>query len=540
MKTRSILIALFICFALRAITLEYPDLIDPTESRYAFVAQEMVLSGDWIVPKLPWKGEVEPYLGKPPLHFWLTAGAFSLLGMDEWVARLPSFISFVLIVASLWYLKRYSLFRDAAPVAALIAVCSALMYFMGGASVVDMTLTAWVTVSCVAAYALIESTKKALVPSLILFTALALGFLTKGPIALLLVGIPAFLWIVITKNYSVLTRVYWLAGAATFALVTIPWFVRAQDKNSDFLRYFFINENFGRYFLHDYGDRYGSGHHYPFGTVWVMLLVGFLPWSIPFVMELWKKRREFSGLSFWRERPHILFSLLWALSPALIFTFTRQLHFGYVLPAIPGLALLAAFFIREKYYVIYKVLTWFLGLGTIGALIAGALTGATMWNIYIAVIPFSILMALVLRYPRETFNECRLAIFTTSTFAVLTLVLANNIGESRSAEVILRCLSHYSAESESHVGLINANSYSMYFYSRAWQEEFEKPITLSFFREDNLSSNLPLDVVIRTKELQTLRAKLPPDYEVITSHERWTWLRSSKSPLKIGVCPNDR
>ena len=77
-RNSSPLVVLTLCLGLRLITLNYPDLIDPTESRYAYVAQEMFLTGDWIVPKLPKADGIEPYLGKPPLHFWLTAIGFSV------------------------------------------------------------------------------------------------------------------------------------------------------------------------------------------------------------------------------------------------------------------------------------------------------------------------------------------------------------------------------------------------------------------------------------------------------------------------------
>lgn len=76
-------LALAIVFCLRVVLLNYPDLVDPTESRYANVAQEMVLDNDWVTPKLSQPEGVVPYLGKPPLHFWLTAACFKIFGVSE-------------------------------------------------------------------------------------------------------------------------------------------------------------------------------------------------------------------------------------------------------------------------------------------------------------------------------------------------------------------------------------------------------------------------------------------------------------------------
>ncbi|MDP7385541.1 MAG: glycosyltransferase family 39 protein, partial [Nitrospinota bacterium] len=56
--------------------LEQPGLLAPGEGRYAEAARAMVVTGDWVVPRV--NGEV--HLEKPPLLYWLTAASFSLLG----------------------------------------------------------------------------------------------------------------------------------------------------------------------------------------------------------------------------------------------------------------------------------------------------------------------------------------------------------------------------------------------------------------------------------------------------------------------------
>lgn len=541
MNQRSFLLVLLICLGLRAITLEYPDLIDPTESRYAFVAQEMFLSGDWVVPKLPWQGVVEPYLGKPPLHFWLTAASFSLFGMDEWVARLSSFLGLLIICGSLLYLKKFDAFREIAPFAALIVVSSALMYFLSGASVVDVTLAACTTVSFTSAFALIDSKEGRLWPTILLFLGVGLGFLTKGPIALVLLGFPAALWVIVTRRYDVLRKPKWIVGVLVFLIVVVPWFALAQNRNPDFLRYFFVNENFGRYLLKDYGDRYGSGHRYPFGTVWGMLIVGFLPWTIPVAIEMWHRKKSLCTLSFWKDNPHLLFAAAWAASPAIIFTFARQLHAAYVLPGVPGLALFSAYMLREapkiRSALAYSFLSWLMIAVSIGTIIAGFLLGTTEWNIELALIPVAILIVLAIKIRRNGSNEVIFSTITVAAFAVTTLILANNIGERRSTETILRCLTQYSPEAEPSVGIINANSYSLYFYSRAWREELVKPVRISFYRSEKLPTDLPVDIVVRTTELAALRRTLPSDYQVITAVEKWTWLRNAKEQLVIENCP---
>ena len=62
-----------------------PGLIEPDEARYAEMAREMALGGDWITPRVNF---VE-YFQKPPLVAWASAAAFRLLGINELAARLP-------------------------------------------------------------------------------------------------------------------------------------------------------------------------------------------------------------------------------------------------------------------------------------------------------------------------------------------------------------------------------------------------------------------------------------------------------------------
>ena len=66
-----------------------PGLIDPDEGRYAEIAREFFVLGDWGIAHL----NLLPYLEKPPLVYWLTALSFKVGGFTELAARLPSAVS---------------------------------------------------------------------------------------------------------------------------------------------------------------------------------------------------------------------------------------------------------------------------------------------------------------------------------------------------------------------------------------------------------------------------------------------------------------
>jgi 4-amino-4-deoxy-L-arabinose transferase-like glycosyltransferase len=70
-----------------------------TEPHRALVADQMVHSGDWIVPRLL----DQVYLAKPPLHYWILASMEKLTGRaDTFIWRLPSAIGGALTAAILY------------------------------------------------------------------------------------------------------------------------------------------------------------------------------------------------------------------------------------------------------------------------------------------------------------------------------------------------------------------------------------------------------------------------------------------------------
>lgn len=77
-----IVIAILLWFA----TLSIRPLYEPDEGRYAEVAREMFVSGDWATPRL----NGVKFFDKPPLQYWATAAAFAVFGVSEWSARLWS------------------------------------------------------------------------------------------------------------------------------------------------------------------------------------------------------------------------------------------------------------------------------------------------------------------------------------------------------------------------------------------------------------------------------------------------------------------
>jgi 4-amino-4-deoxy-L-arabinose transferase-like glycosyltransferase len=90
------------------------DLLSLNEGRRALAIQEMVSSGNWLLPHL--NGEL--YLTKPPLLYWLSSSLGFIWGVNEWTLRLPSALAAIAVLIMVY---RYAL-QQSGKWAALFAV----------------------------------------------------------------------------------------------------------------------------------------------------------------------------------------------------------------------------------------------------------------------------------------------------------------------------------------------------------------------------------------------------------------------------------
>src|SRR5262249_34052471 len=112
-------------------------LFEPDEGRYAEIPREMLARGEWVVPYL----HGQPYLDKPPLLYWLVMGAYSVLGIHAWVARLVPALAVHGCVLLTYLLGRRSLGQRAAFWGALALTLAPGFTSMGRLLILDGLLT---------------------------------------------------------------------------------------------------------------------------------------------------------------------------------------------------------------------------------------------------------------------------------------------------------------------------------------------------------------------------------------------------------------
>jgi 4-amino-4-deoxy-L-arabinose transferase-like glycosyltransferase len=341
---RLLWIAIAAAFAARFLLLGAIPLMDPTESRYAEIARQMFVLGDWVTP---WIAPGVPFWGKPPFSFWMTAASFELFGVNDFAARLPHWIGGLIVAALAWQWLALRSRREAAFAIALLAG-SLLFFVAAGAVMTDMALAIGL-MAVMRGYwlALHGARQHRGREQALMFTGFAVGLLAKGPIALMAIApIAVHAW-----KSGELTRAFreirWLTGALVVVAFVLPWYLAAEAHTPGFLQYFLVGEHWQRFVDPGWqGDLYGHAHSFPRGTIWLFAVLAFLPWSIVLPVIAWKRRRAGAAAPS-DDRELRVYLWLWALLPCITFTLSRNVLWTYVLPSIPPLAMLAAMFLNR-------------------------------------------------------------------------------------------------------------------------------------------------------------------------------------------------
>lgn len=344
-RVSSLGVLLFAIIFVRILTLDALPLMDPSESRYASIAQTAVITGNWIVPEFDRGDGPIPFMGKPPLFLWLCTLSMDIFGQDEWASRLPSLLSALIILACVYQMAKRFYNSDTAKAGTLVLLTSFGFFALAGSCMFDMMLAAGITVAMTAFYIAINTSgRDARAWGWMLFIGILLGFLIKGPIAVVLTLVPIVVWAFWCRSFSQLKSIPWLGGFSFAIGAGILFFLTLERSVPGFNYYFFVQENFLRFVSGEYGDLFGTSHSVPYGTAWFFLLLTGLPWSLLYFREMWRTLcREIKRPASHNEMQKLaLYLLLWAGAAPGLFTITRGVLFTYVLPSLPALAILSA------------------------------------------------------------------------------------------------------------------------------------------------------------------------------------------------------
>jgi dolichol-phosphate mannosyltransferase len=314
--------------------LDHP-LLEPEEARYAEIPRQMLIEGRVLTPVL----HGEDYWQKPPLLYWLVMLSYQLFGVHDWAARLvPCCAGIATVLLTAWWGWRTLGFWTGLVSGAMLALSMRFLYLAGMLSMDGLLCTLVIAGLACGHLALIDESRRW--PWIVLGAlACALGILTKGPVALVLVVTPLLALGFFDRRCRRLTMWETCAGLGIVALTAGPWFVFMALSRPAAAADFWWLHNLVRYLA-------PLDHEKPAWFYAPSLVLGMLPWTlllVPLVPYLLRKSRRAC-----QRRPAALGAFVLAFAwCVLFFSLSGCKRAGYILPALPLLALILGTFLTH-------------------------------------------------------------------------------------------------------------------------------------------------------------------------------------------------
>lgn len=299
------------------------------EVKNATCALEMKERGDWVVPTF----NNELRTDKPVLHYYFMRLGYTVFGDNAWGARFFSAFFGLLLVLLTYYFTSKILEKKTAWYQALILLASLQFIVQFRLAVPDPYLIVWLYLTFVFLYTGIE--EKRGIYYAYLFAAL--GFLTKGLIAIALPGLVVLVYLIWTKRFtlSTLKSLRIGQGILIFLCITLPWYIAVGiQTNGEWLTGFFLKHNLERY------TSTMEGHNGFFLLPFLMLFAALLPYSL-YTFPSFKKVFRMEA------DPFVKYAFVIVVVVGLFFSFSRTMLPTYIGPAIPFLAVILANHIKR-------------------------------------------------------------------------------------------------------------------------------------------------------------------------------------------------
>ncbi len=309
------------------------SLRNPDEGRYAEIAREMVIDGEWIEPHL----YGADYLKKPPLFYWLIAASFKVFGFNELAARLvPAFFGVLGVLATFFFAKRI-LGLKTAFFSALILTSNFWYLQVGRYLLIDMVFSFFITAALYLFYLGVHETSLKKIYYLSFYICIGLAFLAKGIAGFIIPVLSIFFYLIFTRRFlKVFREMRLLWGVLIFLAIVGPWLFKIFSLEPEFIKVFVLHEHFGR-FLSDNFEHQEPWYYY----VMILPLI-LLPWTL----FPWFFKRAFRFSKEEIRSDARLFLLISAASLFIFYSLSSSKLQTYMLPLVP----LSAVFIGAAWH----------------------------------------------------------------------------------------------------------------------------------------------------------------------------------------------
>jgi 4-amino-4-deoxy-L-arabinose transferase-like glycosyltransferase len=313
---------------------------DPDEGRYVEIPREMVLTGDYVTPRL----NGLKYFEKPPLFYWMQVLSMKVFGINETSMRLWVVLFAIIGCMCVFFIgSRYHSNRVGLMSSGILAT-NVLYYIHSRLIILDLVVSVLMSGALWCFYVAFvqekHDTPRRKYWIMAMYALSALACLTKGLIGIVLPALVVFLWLTLTGTIRKIWRILDLSGVLVFLIIFLPWHILVARRNGDFLHFYFVVEHF---------LRYTTTVHYRYQPAWFfipVLLVGFLPWT-GFALTAIKNavQKSING-----GNSENIFFLCWIFGILGFFSCSNSKLMPYILPVVQPIALLTGVSMSEYFH----------------------------------------------------------------------------------------------------------------------------------------------------------------------------------------------
>lgn len=341
---------------------------DPVESNYALTAKEMVLSGDYISPRI-----FDHYWYDKPIFFYLElVAAFKLFGFTDFAARFFPSLFGVANVYLIYNFTKRIMNRQIARIAAMMMSISAEAWLFSKAAITDSTLVFFFASTLICFYLGYERRKTTGSSRLYYYGAYvcaAFSVLTKGPVGFLLPGLIILVFLAVRKDIKELLHLHLISGLLIISSLGGSWYI---------YMYFVHGDAFITTFLGVHNWLRATVSEHPRDNVWYYYLminaVALIPWTPMILVKAFKKikstlaqnqntslltlprlRQNIQSLTTSQANPSTQFLAIWAMVVILFFQAMATKYTTYTFPALIPMIMLCAYWWRNNETIVRKV-----------------------------------------------------------------------------------------------------------------------------------------------------------------------------------------
>lgn len=309
------------------------------EPRRAIVGIEMFLSGEYIAPHINgWA-----YYNKPPIFNWLLVFFYWIFNsFEEWVVRIPSILSFLLIGLISYRINKQFFSKKVAFFSSLFFLTSADILFFGSINAGEIDLFFSLTVY-LQTIAIFYYYNKGAYFKMFLYSYIfaAIGTLTKGPPSIAFQGLTLLGWLLYNKEFKLLFSLKHIVSGLFFLGIVVGYFM-IYNLNNDgvgFAVRLFKEASMRTGAEHSFSDTLVGAATFPFYLGKLLL-----PWSL-FVIFWFRK----DFISLIKKNQLLLFSSIFIVANIILYWFTPDHKARYLYMFLPYFCLLLAyFFVHQK------------------------------------------------------------------------------------------------------------------------------------------------------------------------------------------------